>query len=98
MTAKTKFKSHRNTYRSKTKQSTKTHASIGQQAYPNPPRGYVFVPKGDVYITRTCTTLTREAGQEVRIVYVSCRRIVLDSQLTVTGPKCKPDRAPCTRA
>lgn len=38
---------------------------------PQAPEGYVFVPKGDVYITRRCTTLTQEAGQVVHIVYVS---------------------------
>ncbi|OJD21096.1 hypothetical protein ACJ73_07567 [Blastomyces percursus] len=36
-----------------------------------PPRGYVFVPKGDVYITRNCRSLSHEAKQTVYTVYVS---------------------------
>ncbi|KAF2841342.1 hypothetical protein M501DRAFT_1000512 [Patellaria atrata CBS 101060] len=35
-----------------------------------PPPGYTFVKKGDVFITRRCTTLTHEAGQVVHVVYV----------------------------
>lgn len=35
------------------------------------PAGYVFVPKGDVYITRHCRSQTKEAQQVVYVVYVS---------------------------
>lgn len=35
-----------------------------------PPAGYVFVPKGDVYITRHCRSQTKEAQQIVYVVYV----------------------------
>lgn len=35
------------------------------------PSGYVFVPKGDVYVTRHCRSKTREAGKVVYLVYVS---------------------------
>ncbi|KAJ5819051.1 hypothetical protein N7474_004642 [Penicillium riverlandense] len=31
--------------------------------------GYVFVPKGDVYVTRHCRTRTKEAGQTVYVVW-----------------------------
>ncbi|MCJ1377804.1 hypothetical protein MMC17_000900 [Xylographa soralifera] len=43
------------------------------------PRGYVFVPKGDVYITRHCRTLTGELGQTLYIVYddATCERLGL---------------------
>ncbi|KLJ11770.1 hypothetical protein EMPG_13075, partial [Blastomyces silverae] len=34
-----------------------------------PPPGYVFVPKGDVYITRNCRSLSHEAKQTVYTVY-----------------------------
>ncbi|KAL9087137.1 MAG: hypothetical protein Q9165_006788 [Trypethelium subeluteriae] len=35
-----------------------------------PPPGFVFVPKGDVFITRKCTTLSTERGIPAEIVYV----------------------------
>lgn len=35
------------------------------------PEGYVFVPKGDVYITRFCKSHTKDRGSTVYIVYVS---------------------------
>ena len=35
---------------------------------PKSPEGYIFVPKGDVYITRKCTVLTQAAGKIVHIV------------------------------
>ncbi|KAJ5578759.1 uncharacterized protein N7459_007723 [Penicillium hispanicum] len=35
------------------------------------PDGYVFVPKGDVYITRHCRVKTKESHQVVYVVYVS---------------------------
>ncbi|KAK2813864.1 hypothetical protein FQN50_000265 [Emmonsiellopsis sp. PD_5] len=34
-----------------------------------PPPGYIFVPKGDVYITRNCRTRSHEAKQTVYTVY-----------------------------
>ncbi|KAF2233313.1 hypothetical protein EV356DRAFT_213825 [Viridothelium virens] len=34
-----------------------------------PPPGFVFVPKGDVFITRKCTTLSSESGVPAEIVY-----------------------------
>ncbi|OJD19575.1 hypothetical protein AJ78_00432 [Emergomyces pasteurianus Ep9510] len=34
-----------------------------------PPPGYVFVPKGDVYITRNCRSLSHKAKQTVYTVY-----------------------------
>ncbi|PGH30118.1 hypothetical protein GX50_07095 [[Emmonsia] crescens] len=34
-----------------------------------PPPGYVFVPKGDVYITRNCRSLSHQAKQTVYTVY-----------------------------
>ncbi|KAL2006875.1 hypothetical protein VTN00DRAFT_9543 [Thermoascus crustaceus] len=33
------------------------------------PEGYVFVPKGDVYITRHCRSQTKESGRTVYVVY-----------------------------
>ncbi|MCJ1400912.1 hypothetical protein MMC11_004123 [Xylographa trunciseda] len=43
------------------------------------PRGYVFVPKGDVYITRHCRTLTEKLGQTLYVVYddATCERLGL---------------------
>lgn len=35
------------------------------------PSGYVFVPRGDVYVTRHCRSKTREARRVVYLVYVS---------------------------
>lgn len=35
------------------------------------PSGYVFVPKGDVYVTRHCRSKTRESRRVVYVVYVS---------------------------
>ncbi|KAF6231807.1 hypothetical protein HO173_010109 [Letharia columbiana] len=35
----------------------------------HPPSGYVFVPKGDVYITRHCRNLTSVSGRWLWIVY-----------------------------
>lgn len=35
------------------------------------PEGYVFVPKGDVYITRHCRTDTKTSNRVVYLVYVS---------------------------
>lgn len=35
------------------------------------PDGYVFVPKGDVYVTRKCKINTKESLQAVYVVYVS---------------------------
>lgn len=35
------------------------------------PSGYVFVPKGDVYVTRHCRNKTKETGRVVYLVYVS---------------------------
>lgn len=35
------------------------------------PDGYVFVTKGDAYITRTCRIKTKETHQVVYTVYVS---------------------------
>jgi hypothetical protein len=34
------------------------------------PEGYIFVPKGDVYITRHCRSKTKESNQIVYLVYV----------------------------
>ncbi|OAX85541.1 hypothetical protein ACJ72_00079 [Emergomyces africanus] len=34
-----------------------------------PPPGYVFVPKGDVYVTRNCRSLSHKAKQTVYTVY-----------------------------
>jgi hypothetical protein len=39
--------------------------------------GYVFVPKGDVYITRHCRSKTKEAGKIVYVIYVSSFRLGL---------------------
>ncbi|EED22333.1 conserved hypothetical protein [Talaromyces stipitatus ATCC 10500] len=33
------------------------------------PEGYIFVPKGDPYITRNCKSRTKEAGNTIYIVY-----------------------------
>ncbi|KAI9796583.1 MAG: hypothetical protein M1835_003719 [Candelina submexicana] len=35
----------------------------------NPPSGYTFVPKGNVYITRHCRLLTDEAGKTLWVVH-----------------------------
>lgn len=35
------------------------------------PEDYVFVPKGDVYITRHCRTDTKTSNRVVYLVYVS---------------------------
>lgn len=35
------------------------------------PEDYVFVPKGDVYITRHCRTDTKTSNRIVYLVYVS---------------------------
>ncbi|KAI9701284.1 MAG: hypothetical protein M1836_001954 [Candelina mexicana] len=35
----------------------------------NPPSGYTFVPKGNVYITRHCRLLTNEAGKTLWVVH-----------------------------
>ena len=35
------------------------------------PENYVFVPKGDVYVTRHCRSDTKESSQVVFAVYVS---------------------------
>ncbi|MCJ1393341.1 hypothetical protein MMC18_006214 [Xylographa bjoerkii] len=45
----------------------------------NIPRGYVFVPKGDVYITRHCRTLTGKLQQTLYVVYddATCERLGL---------------------
>ncbi|KAI9690847.1 MAG: hypothetical protein M1822_008466 [Bathelium mastoideum] len=33
-----------------------------------PPKGFVFVPKGDVFVTRKCTTLSTESGTPAQVV------------------------------
>lgn len=38
------------------------------------PDGYVFVPKGDAYVTRQCRLKTKESHQAVYTVYVSASR------------------------
>jgi hypothetical protein len=37
------------------------------------PKGYTFVPKGDVYITRKCRLMTKDSDQVVYKVYVSAQ-------------------------
>ena len=37
----------------------------------HPPQGFVFVPKGDIFITRKCTTMAEENGVPAQIVYVT---------------------------
>jgi hypothetical protein len=37
------------------------------------PDGYVFVPKGDMYVTRHCRSKTKESHQAVYVVYVSAK-------------------------
>lgn len=72
MASKKRFKQHNSTLQYGIKRVTKKTPALGKHhAFAKPPKGYVFVPKGDVYITRKCTTLTQESGQEVHIVYVS---------------------------
>lgn len=77
MASKRRFKQHNSTLRYGIKQATRKTLALGKHAFAKPPEGYVFVPKGDVYITRKCTTLTQEGGQEVHIVYVSSLQIKL---------------------
>lgn len=36
-----------------------------------PSPGYIFIPKGDVYITRNCRSLSHDAKQTVYTVYVN---------------------------
>lgn len=45
------------------------------------PEGYIFVPKGDVYITRHCRSKTKESNQIVYLVYV---RTTNQSPKTIT--------------
>jgi hypothetical protein len=72
MAAKRKFKPSRNTGRPGAKRVNQNPPQLGRHhANLKPPDSYVFVPKGDVYITRKCTTLTQAGGQEVHMVYVS---------------------------
>ena len=76
MGSKRRFKQHNSTIRYGIKRATRKMPVSGKRhAFAKPPEGYVFVPKGDVYITRKCTTLTQESGQEVHIVYVSSLQI-----------------------
>ena len=78
MGSKRRFKQHNSTLRYGIERATKKMSALGKRhAFAKPPKGYVFVPKGDVYITRKCTTLTQESGQEVHIVYVSSLQIKL---------------------
>jgi hypothetical protein len=78
MASKRRFKQHNSTLRYGIKRAIKKTPALGKHhALAKPPEGYVFVPKGDVYITRKCTTLTQESGQEVYIVYVSSLQIKL---------------------
>jgi hypothetical protein len=72
MASKRRFKQHNSTLRYGIKRATKETPALGKHhAFAKPPEGYVFVPKGDVYITRKCTALAQESGQEAHIVYVS---------------------------
>jgi hypothetical protein len=78
MGSKRRFKQRNSTLGYGIKRATKKTPALGRHhAFAKPPQGYVFVPKGDVYITRKCTTLTQENGQEVQIVYVSSLQIKL---------------------
>ncbi|ODH12767.1 hypothetical protein ACO22_07937, partial [Paracoccidioides brasiliensis] len=54
------------------------YASLEDVDAQGPPPGYVFVPKGDVYITRNCRSRSRETKQMVYTVYNPQTRRTLD--------------------
>jgi len=56
--------------------------------YRTPP-GYMFLPSGNVYITRNCRRLAKESGRTVYAVYV--RTFIID--LPVTFLKTHPFRS-----
>lgn len=51
------------------------------------PAGYVFVPKGDVYITRHCRSETKDSQQMVYVVYVRSQSFLPTEKVELIIPE-----------